>query len=84
MKGFDALSLGILLAQFVINNATIGIGFQSVTEKRRKTELAHQRLGKFIEGVRQNNNLEALAQPVDEFTCAWHRCHGRNHCLNIV
>ncbi|MNP26262.1 hypothetical protein D3C76_1191070 [compost metagenome] len=54
-----------------------------MAEQGREAQLAHQRLGELIEGVRQDHHLEALAQPVDELDGAIERLERGDHFLNV-
>ena len=47
-------------------------------------QLAHQRLGEFVERVRQDDDLEALAQPVDEVQRPRERLQRGDHLLDII
>ncbi|MNI86552.1 hypothetical protein D3C73_1436570 [compost metagenome] len=77
------LALGVFLAQLVAGHSTGVIGHQAVAQQGRETQLAHQWLGKFIEGVGQNHHLEALTQPVDELDGAVQRLEGGDHFLDV-
>ncbi|MOA48699.1 hypothetical protein D3C78_1714800 [compost metagenome] len=54
-----------------------------MAEQGREAQLAHQRLGEFVEGVRENHHLETLAQPVNEFDGAVQRLEGGDYRLDI-
>ncbi|MCY1434516.1 hypothetical protein D9M71_505780 [compost metagenome] len=54
-----------------------------MAQQGREAELAHQRLGEFVEGVGEDHHLEALAQPVDELDGAFQRLQGGDHFLDV-
>src|SRR5690554_1749702 len=84
LQGQHRLALGVFLPQAVIRHSAIVIVLQAVAKQGWETQLAHQRLGEFIEGVRQNDDLKPLAQPVDKLrgTLKWRQ--GSNHFLNFL
>jgi hypothetical protein len=67
-----------------INNPPGVIDDQAVAEQRRPVQLAHQRLRELVEGVRQDDHLEAFAQPVDELDCSGQRCQRCYHFLYVA
>jgi hypothetical protein len=50
----------------VVHQEAFGVGLELVAEQRRHAELLHQRHGELVEGVGQDDDLEVLAQGVEE------------------
>jgi hypothetical protein len=67
----------------VAHQHSVGVGFEAVAEQRRPAELAHQRVGKLVEGVGQDDQLIVLAQSIDEGAGAFERSHFGDHLLDI-
>jgi hypothetical protein len=65
-EALDGLALLLGHAQVVIDDDAVGIDFQAVAEQRRPGQLAHQRVGEFVEGVGEDDHLVVLAQLVEE------------------
>jgi hypothetical protein len=78
----DRLALGILLAQTVAGHAAVAVALEAVAEQRRPAELAHQRCGELVEGVGEDHQLEALAQPGGEFQRAVEWSEPSDHLLD--
>lgn len=60
-QGFYRGSFGVFLTQFIVHYIATLVDQQAVAEKRRPLQLSHQRLGEFVESVRQDNHLKTLA-----------------------
>ena len=79
----DRLTLRVFLTQLVVDNTISLVGDQAVTQQRRETQLAHQRLRELVKGVRENDHLETLAKPVNKLDGAVQRLQRRDHFLDI-
>ena len=54
-----------------------------MAQQRGETELGHQRHGELIESVGENHHLEALTQPIEEFTRTRQRVQLTDNFLNL-
>jgi len=77
------LSLLIGLAEVVVHDSAGCIGFEAVAEDRRPAELAHEGLGKLVEGVRQDDQLEVRPDPIEELGRTVERLHPADDLLNV-
>ena len=59
------------------------VDVEPVAQQRRTAERAHQRIGELVERVRQDEDLIARAQVVEEFACAGQRPHALDHALDV-
>ena len=71
------------LAQLVVGHKALGVDHQLVAEQGGPAQLAHHRIGKFVEGVRQDDDLEAAAQVIEKILGADHRRHAADHRLDV-
>ena len=83
VQRFHRGALGVFLPQDVVGDAAVVVHRQAVAQQGRRAELAHQRAGELIEGVREDDQLEMLAGPLDEFHRAVQRVQGVDHLLDV-
>ena len=83
LEALDRFAFLVRHAQVVIDQHAFGVVFQRMAEQRRPAQLTHQRMGEFVESVRQDDDLVILAQLVEESASARHRAHFSDHLLDV-
>ncbi len=71
------------LAQLVVGHEALGVDLQLVAKEGGAPQLAHQRVGKLVEGVRQDDHLVLRAQTVQEVLGALQGRHAGDHRLDV-
>lgn len=83
LDGLYGLSLGVLLPEFITGNHAIFSNLEVMTEEDRPTEPGHQRFGKFVKGVGENDHLEGFTQTVQKVAGTGYGDHILYHRLNV-
>jgi hypothetical protein len=83
LQRIHRVALLVGLAQFVVAHEAGGVDHELVAKECRPAQLAHQRVGEFVEGVRQDDHLEARAQLVQEVLGTFQRRHAAYHVLDV-
>ena len=78
------MTLGVDLSKGVILNPSAVIDYQLVAKQRRPAEFAHEGLCKLVKRVRQNDDLEVLAQPGQAFVGPLQRIHSGDDLLDVM
>ena len=87
VQGFQCrhrVFLLILHPHVVAHDAAGFIDLQLIAEERRKSQLAHQRMGELIERIGQDNRLTSFAEPGDKVDGAFQWTHLVDDTLDIV
>ena len=67
----------------VVAHPALAVDFEPVAEQRRPSELAHERVGEFVEGVGQDEDLVPRSQVVEELASPRQRAHVADHALDV-
>lgn len=82
LEGFDGVALLVGEAELVTGDAVV-FDDQAVAEERRPVELADERDGELLEGVGEDDELDAAAEGVEEIDGAGERGKGADDLLDF-